>query len=39
MHNDKVTISTHQLFAMFPDQETARKRARRRNKIQRKSSI
>lgn len=24
MHNDKVTISTHQLFAMFPDQETAR---------------
>ena len=24
MHNDKITISTHQLFAMFPDQETAR---------------
>ena len=22
--NDKITISTHQLFAMFPDQETAR---------------
>src|SRR6266571_845557 len=24
MHNDKITISTHQLFAMFPDQEKAR---------------
>ena len=24
MHNDKITISTHQLFAMFPDQDTAR---------------
>lgn len=24
MHNDKITISTAQLFAMFPDQETAR---------------
>jgi transposase-like protein len=24
MHNDKVTVSTAQLFAMFPDQETAR---------------
>lgn len=24
MHNDKITISTHELFAMFPDQETAR---------------
>ena len=24
MHNDKVTISTHQLFAMFPDADTAR---------------
>jgi len=22
--NDHITISTHQLFAMFPDQETAR---------------
>ena len=24
MHNDKITVSTAQLFAMFPDQETAR---------------
>ena len=24
MHNDKLTVSTHQLFAMFPDQEAAR---------------
>jgi hypothetical protein len=24
MHDDKITISTAQLFAMFPDQETAR---------------
>jgi transposase-like protein len=24
MHNDKVTVSTAQLFAMFPDQDTAR---------------
>ena len=24
MHNDKITISTPQLFALFPDQETAR---------------
>ena len=22
--NDKITISTHQLFSMFPDQEAAR---------------
>lgn len=28
----KSTISTFELFAMFPDQETARKRARRKKK-------
>jgi len=32
--NDKITISTFQLFKMFPDQESARKRQRARKKLQ-----